>query len=92
MNTEYYLQLLQSFPPKLIKTEEEYQKVEEVIENLVQKGNLIEEELEYIDLLITLVFVYEKDAEIYDVENRGFKLKDTCEKLYSYYGSLISSE
>lgn len=67
-----YIELLQSFPPRPIKSEEEMLATQEVIDSLLDRDELTPDEEDYLDLLGTLVYEYEQTQEpipdIYGVE------------------------
>lgn len=67
-----YTQLLVSFPPRPIKNEEDLEKIQAVVDNLLDKGELTEEEKDYLDLLGILIYEYEEKQnlipDIYGVE------------------------
>lgn len=58
--TSDYIELLISFPPKSIKSEEDLEKTQEIVDNLLDKEELTEAEEEYLDLLGTLIHEYEQ--------------------------------
>ena len=85
--SDKYLQLLQQFPPRTIKDEEELDKTIAVIDDLLDRPSLSCEESDYLNVLGTLVFDYEQKTEpildIYGVEllkvliaERGLLQKD----------------
>jgi len=85
--SENYLQLLAQFPPRPIRTNEELEAVQLVINQLLDKPKLTSEEEDYLDVLGTLVYEYEQQQEpfpdIYGVEllkvlieERGLKQKE----------------
>jgi HTH-type transcriptional regulator/antitoxin HigA len=67
-----YTELLKSFPPRPIKSEEDFEKTQAVIDSLLDKGELTEAEEDYLNLLGILVHEYEEKQElvpdIYGVE------------------------
>ncbi|MCC5639966.1 transcriptional regulator [Nostoc sp. CHAB 5844] len=67
-----YTELLTSFPPRLIKSEEDLEKTQTVIDNLLDKGELTESEEDYLNLLGILIHEYEQQQDlvpdIYGVE------------------------
>ena len=85
--SDKYLQLLQQFPPRTIKDDEELDKTIAVIDDLLDRPSLSSEESDYLNVLGTLVFDYEQKTEpildIYGVEllkvliaERGLRQKD----------------
>jgi len=54
-----YLQLLIKFPPRPIKSGEDFDKVQAVIDGLIDKENLTIEEQDYLNVLGSLVRDYE---------------------------------
>jgi HTH-type transcriptional regulator / antitoxin HigA len=67
-----YLQLIQQFPPRTINNDRELEATVAVIDNLLDLPFLSSEESDYLNVLGTLVFDYEKRIEpisdIYGVE------------------------
>jgi HTH-type transcriptional regulator/antitoxin HigA len=67
-----YTQLLTSFPPRPIKSEEDLEKTQVVVDELLDKGELTEEEEDYLNLLGMVIYEYEEKQElvpdIYGVE------------------------
>lgn len=85
--SESYRQLLAQFPPRPINTEEELDATQAVIDQLLDKPELTPDEVDYLDLLGTLVYDYEQQQDpmpdIYGVEllkvlieERGLKQKE----------------
>lgn len=58
-----YMELLQAFPPRPIKTEEEMLAAQVVIDSLIDRGELTPDEQDYLNLLGTLVYEYEQTQE-----------------------------
>ncbi|PSR15459.1 transcriptional regulator [filamentous cyanobacterium CCP3] len=56
---EGYLQLLQKFPPRPIRTEEQFLAVQNVIDSLIDAEELTLEQQDYLNLLGMLVHDYE---------------------------------
>jgi HTH-type transcriptional regulator/antitoxin HigA len=54
-----YLKLITEFPPRPIKCEEDLAKIQEIIDNLIDKGNLTPDEQDYLNVLGSLVRDYE---------------------------------
>lgn len=82
-----YTELLQAFPPRPIKSEEEMLATQKVIDSLIVRAPLTPDEEDYLNLLGTLVYEYEQTQEpipdIYGVEllkvlmeERGLRQKD----------------
>ncbi len=82
-----YVDLLIAFPPRTIKSEEELNATQEVIDGLIDKGDLTSDERDYLNLLGTLVYEYEEEhypmPDIHGVEllkvllvDRGLRQKD----------------
>ncbi len=61
--TDKYLQLLQTFPPHTINSDEEWDKTVAVIDKLLDRPSLSSEESDYLNVLGTLVFDYERRTE-----------------------------
>lgn len=55
-----YIELLQNFPPRPIKSEEEFLAVQEVIDTLLDSGEMTPEKQDYINVLGILVHEYEE--------------------------------
>ncbi len=82
-----YIELLKQFPPRPIKSEEDLEMTQEIVNQLLDKPQLTEEESDYLDVLGMLIYEYEKDLDIvpdiYGVEllkvlleERNLKQKD----------------
>lgn len=66
--SDRYIQLLQQFPPRTIDNEEQLEVTQSVIDSLLDRDRLSPEELDYLNLLGTLVFEYEQKSEpIFDI-------------------------
>lgn len=67
-----YIELLKSFPPRPITSEDELNQTQEVINSLLDKRELSKEEEDYLYVLGTMVYDYEQKQEpipdIYGVE------------------------
>lgn len=85
--TDKYLQLITNFPPRTINNDEELDNTIAVIDELLDRPSLSDEESDYLNVLGTLVFDYEQKNEpfpdIYGVEllkvliaERGLLQKD----------------
>ena len=59
-----YVELLQAFPPRPIKSEEEMQATQQVIDRLIDRGNFSPDEEDYLNVLGTLVYEYEQAQEV----------------------------
>ncbi|TVQ07278.1 MAG: transcriptional regulator [Leptolyngbya sp. DLM2.Bin27] len=57
---ESYLQLLQKFPPRPIRTEEQFLEVQSIIDSLIDADELTSEQQDYLNLLGMLVHDYEE--------------------------------
>ncbi len=70
--TDRYIQLLQKFPPRTINNEAELEATQVVIDKLLDRPELSQDESDYLNVLGTLVFDYEQKGEpipdIYGVE------------------------
>jgi len=82
-----YIELLQKFPPRPIKSEEELLAVQAVIDTLLDSGEVTPEQQDYINVLGILIHEYEEKyvsiPDIYGVEllkaliaELGLKQKD----------------
>jgi HTH-type transcriptional regulator/antitoxin HigA len=71
-NNLTYTELLINFPPRTIKSEEDFQKTQACVDRLLDKGELTEAEEDYLDLLGVLISEYEQGQDlvpdIYGVE------------------------
>ncbi|MDY7012393.1 MAG: transcriptional regulator [Cyanobacteriota bacterium] len=67
-----YIELLKSFPPRPIASEEEFVATQNVIDSLLDRENPSKAEQDYLDVLGTLVYEYEQKQEpipdIYGIE------------------------
>lgn len=59
-STNPYIELLKSFPPRPITSEEELLSTQKVIDSLIDKGELTSDEQDYLNVLGTLVHEYEE--------------------------------
>lgn len=79
-NPTSYIELLQKFPPRPITSEQELWSTQEVINSLIDQGELTPDEEDYLDVLGTLVYSYELSQEpipdIYGIELLRVLLKD----------------
>ena len=55
-----YFDLLQRFPPRPIRTEEEFEATQAIVDELLNRPQLTDDERDYLDLLGTLIFEYEE--------------------------------
>ncbi|MCC3407776.1 MAG: transcriptional regulator [Microcoleus sp. PH2017_10_PVI_O_A] len=71
-NSNAYIELLKSFPPRPITVESELIATQETIDSLLDKGELTPDERDYLNVLGTLVYEYEQTLEpipdIYGIE------------------------
>jgi HTH-type transcriptional regulator / antitoxin HigA len=58
--SDRYLELLQQFPPRPIKSEEEFLAVQDVMDNLLDVDKMTLEQRDYLDVLGILVHEYEE--------------------------------
>jgi HTH-type transcriptional regulator / antitoxin HigA len=58
-----YIELLKSFPPRPITSIGELISTQKVIDSLIDKGNLTQDEQDYLNVLGTLVYEYEEKQE-----------------------------
>lgn len=67
-----YLNLITKYPPRPITSEQELSKAQQVIDSLLDRGDLCQDESDYLNVLGTLVYEYEDNQElvpdIYGVE------------------------
>lgn len=70
--TKTYIELLKSFPPRPVTSEKELLATQEVVDSLIDKGELTPDEQDYLNVLGTLVYEYEEKhntiPDIYGVE------------------------
>lgn len=59
-NPKPYLELLHDFPPRPIKSEADYDAVQEVVDALLDAEELTEDQQDYLDLLGLLIYEYEE--------------------------------
>ncbi|MBD2628946.1 helix-turn-helix domain-containing protein [Trichormus variabilis] len=59
-----YIELITSFPPRLIKSEEDLEKTQVVVDKLLDKAELTEAEEDYLDLLGILIHEYEQQQDL----------------------------
>ncbi len=59
-STSAYIDLLASFPPRPINSEEEFLATQKVIDSLLDKGELTPDERDYLNVLGALVYEYEQ--------------------------------
>jgi len=75
-----YIELLQKFPPRPIKSEEELLATQKVIDSLIDRVPLTPDESDYLNVLGTLVYEYEQTLEpipdIYGVELLKFLMEE----------------
>jgi len=55
-----YIELLKTFPPRPIASEEEFVATQEVIDSLIDRAELTPDEQDYLNVLGTLVYEYEQ--------------------------------
>ncbi|MEH1958620.1 MAG: transcriptional regulator [Nostoc sp.] len=58
-----YIELLQAFPPRPIKTEEELFATQKIIDSLIDSAPLTSDEKDYLNILGTLVYEYEQTQQ-----------------------------
>jgi HTH-type transcriptional regulator/antitoxin HigA len=68
-----YLDLIQSFPPRPIRSSQDFEATQAVVNNLLDKEVLTADEADYLDVLGTLIYEYEQQQgemipDIYGVE------------------------
>ncbi len=63
VDSSTYIELLKAFPPRPITSEEELEAAQEVIDSLINKGELNTDERDYLNVLCTLVYEYEQTQE-----------------------------
>lgn len=64
LHTDRYIELLKAFPPRTIKTEEDLEATQNVVDCLIDKGKLTQDEKDYLNLLGTLIYEYEETQDI----------------------------
>ncbi|HBC42447.1 helix-turn-helix domain-containing protein [Pseudanabaena mucicola] len=71
-NKKSYIDLLTEFPPRPIYSEQDLDAVQKVVDDLIDRGNLSDDEKDYMNVLCTLVEQYEQIhhpiPDIYGVE------------------------
>ena len=67
-----YTELLLAFTPRPIRTETQYSRTQAVVDQLIDKGDLTEDERDYLNMLGTLMYEYEEQTvhipDIYGVQ------------------------
>ncbi|MEH1783005.1 MAG: transcriptional regulator [Nostoc sp.] len=58
--TKTYIELLKSFPPRPVTSKEKLLATQEVIDSLIDKGELTSDEQDYLNVLGTLIYEYEQ--------------------------------
>ncbi|MEH2339465.1 helix-turn-helix domain-containing protein [Nostoc sp.] len=58
-----YIELLQAFPPRPIKTEEELFATQKIIDSLIDSAPLTSDEEDYLNVLGTLVYEFEQTQQ-----------------------------
>ena len=80
MDKDLYVSLLLTFPPRPIRTEKQFEATQAIINRLIGKEELTEDERDYLNLLGTLVYEYEEEAvdipDIYGVEMLEVLIED----------------
>ncbi len=71
--SNYYLQLINTFPPRPITNEAELIATQERIDSILDKKNITHEDKDYLKVLETLVYDYEQEHEAIPVL-RGIEL------------------
>ena len=61
--SSYYLQLINSFPPRPINNESERLATQEKIDALLDKNHLTQDDLDYLQVLGSLIYDYEQKNE-----------------------------
>lgn len=84
--TQEYMRLLEKFPPRPITSEEQFKATQVVIDELLDRNELTQDEQDYLDVLGTLVQQYEETVDVPDIwgvdllkvllEERNLKQKD----------------
>ncbi|WP_017660812.1 helix-turn-helix domain-containing protein [Baaleninema simplex] len=64
LGSQEYKRLLLAFPPRPIESESQLLETQEILDSILDKPNLSDEEKEYINLLGTLIYEYESREEI----------------------------
>jgi HTH-type transcriptional regulator / antitoxin HigA len=62
--SSYYLQLINAFPPRPITTEAELEATQAQIHVILDRGQLTQDDQDYLQVLGTLVYEYEEKTEI----------------------------
>lgn len=60
-NSSSYIELLNAFPPRPIHSEAEFLATQNVIDSLIDRGELTPDEEDYLDILGTLIHEYEEN-------------------------------
>lgn len=62
--TDRYIELLNTFPPRPIKSQEDLEATQSVVDSLLDKSKLTQEERDYLNLLGTLIYEYEERQDM----------------------------
>lgn len=63
-NKSAYIELLKVFPPRPITSEEEFLATQQMIDSLIDRRELTQDEQDYLNVLGTLVYEYEQKQEL----------------------------
>jgi HTH-type transcriptional regulator/antitoxin HigA len=88
--SNYYLQLINEFPPRPIKNEDELRETQKRINFILDKANLTQDDQDYLKVLGMLVYDYEEKYEIFPelkpleilddlINNQGIKAEELLE-------------
>ncbi|MEC4813442.1 MAG: transcriptional regulator [Scytonema sp. PMC 1069.18] len=61
--SSYYMELINTFPPRPINSEDELVETQKRINSILDKGNLTQDDKDYLKVLGTLVYDYELQNE-----------------------------
>jgi HTH-type transcriptional regulator / antitoxin HigA len=65
--SSYYLQLINTFPPRPISNEAELLATQEQIDAIIDRQNITQDDQDYLEVLGTLVYDYEQKNELMPV-------------------------
>lgn len=71
--TKSYQELIDQFTPRLIRSDEEYWETQAVMDRLIDKMELTDDELDYLSLLGMIIERYDRENNVFP-ESRGVEL------------------
>jgi hypothetical protein len=74
---DYYLELVQAFPLKHLRSDRQLSKAIKMIDSLIVRGKLERGEKEYLDVLTNIVEKYETENSFHDARSFDAKIQFT---------------